>query len=267
MSLLTTLLEHGPRLETSREVPQSASAILARLAFLVGCVAIGLPLILIFGATIGGSCFRDSISHFYYAQFLGAVFVGLTVFIGGFMLAYCGDHPLEDWGSTVAGLGAFVLAALPTRDSGCERAPDFLSRVFVQVTNGDPITVTEAPDQGFFNLFDTAPDWHMVAAGIVFTYLGLLCLFVLKRTLEDRHYRNGRLIETKRRRNRLYSYCGLVILLCVTVLTLTGWLGTEEFLTRWNHYNLTFAVETIALWAFGIAWFAKGRTFKSLNDR
>lgn len=265
MSPTANLLETGPVLEPSPKVPQTETEILNRLAFLVGCVAVGLPLVMIIGATIGGSCFRHSISHFYYAQFLGAIFVGLLFFIGGFLLAYCGEHPLEDQGSTIAGFGAFVVACLPTRDSGCE-LDTFLSRVFVQVTNGEPITVAEAPDQEFFNLFNTASDWHMVAAGILFTYLGLFCLFVLKRILPDRHIRNGRLIETKRRRNRLYSYCGIIILACVAVLALKGWLGSDAFLAWWNGYNLTFFVETIALWAFGVAWFAKGRVFAPLND-
>lgn len=267
LSQIQSLLETGPVLEPSPKVPQTDTEVLNRLAFLVGCVAVGLPLILAGGALVGGSCFRDSISHFYYAQFLGAVFVGLVFFIGGFLLAYSGDHPLEDHGSTIAGLGAFVLAALPTQDSGCESLQSFLSRVFVVVTNGNPPTVAEAPGQGFFNLFDTASDWHMIAAAIVFVYLGLFCLVVLKRILPDRHMRDGRLIESKRRRNRLYSYCGIVILACVAVLVLKGRLGGDDFLTWWNQWNLTFAVETIALWAFGLAWFTKGRAIRSLNDR
>ena len=261
-----TLLETGPVLDPSPKVPQTGTEVLNRLAFLVGCVAVGLPVILLVGATLDGSCIRDSISHFYYSQFLGAVFVGLVFFIGAFLLAYCGDHPLEDRGSTIAGLGAFVLASLPTKTSGCEQETTFLSRVFVQVSNGNPITVAEAPHQDFFNLFDTAANWHMIAATVVFAYLGLFCLYVLKRILPDRHIRNGRLIESKRRRNRLYSYCGVTILACVALLVLKSLIFGGEFLAWWNRWNLTFFVETVALWAFGVAWFAKGRTFRTLND-
>ncbi len=265
MSPISKLLEPGPVLKPSPKVQQTQTEILNRLAFLVGCVAVGLPLILMFGATIGGSCFRHSISHFYYAQFLGPIFVGLLFFIGGFLLAYSGEHRLEDRGSTIAGLGAFILACLPTKDSGCD-LDTFFARVFVQVTNGDPITVAEAPDQGFFNHFDTTSDWHLVGAAVLFVYLGLFCLFVLKRILPDQHLENGRLIETKRRRNRLYSWCGITILACVAVIALKGWVGGEAFLRWWNGYNLTFFVESIALWAFGLAWFAKGRVFAPLND-
>jgi hypothetical protein len=234
VSMISDLLGDGPIVESSSSVPQSATEILNRLARLVGCVAIGLPLILLFGATIGGSCFRDTISHFYYAQFLGPIFVGLVCFIGGFLPAYCGDHPLEDWGSTIAGLGAFVLSLFPTKDSGCELEKSFLSRVFVEVTNGESITVAEARNEGFFNLFDTGADWHMVAAGIIFIYLGLFCLYVLRRVLADRHIRDGKIISSKLRRNRLYRVCGIVILVCVAVLALTGWFGSEEFLAWWN---------------------------------
>ncbi len=265
MTAMHKLLEKGPVLRESPKVPQTDTEVLNRLAFLVGCVAVGLPVVLIIGATIGGSCFRHSISHFYYAQFLGPIFVGMLFFIGGFLLAYSGDHPLEDRGSTIAGIGAFVVACFPTKDNGCA-LDTFLARVFVQVTNSDPITVAEAPDQEFFNLFNTVSDWHTLAAAIVFIYLGLFCLIVMKRILPERHIRNGKLIEPKRKRNRLYSYCGIVILLCVAVLALKGWLGSADFLRWWNGYNLTFAFETTALWAFGLAWFIKGRVFEHLND-
>ena len=59
-----------------------------RLAILVGCVAFGLPIVMMIGTFYGNTCFRQSISHYYYAQFLGTLFVGMLVFIGGFLIAY-----------------------------------------------------------------------------------------------------------------------------------------------------------------------------------
>ena len=49
-------------------------------------------LLLVFGIIGYGYMlsFRQSISHYYYAQFLGTLFVGMLVFIGGFLIAYTG---------------------------------------------------------------------------------------------------------------------------------------------------------------------------------
>ena len=57
------------------------------LAFLVGAVALGLPFAMLVGAGIG-TCFYDSISHFYYSQFFGDLLVSALVFIGTFLVAY-----------------------------------------------------------------------------------------------------------------------------------------------------------------------------------
>ncbi len=242
--------------------------VLDRLAFLVGCVAIGLPIIMIFGATIGGSCFRDTLSHFYHAQFLGAIFVGLLFFIGAFLLVYSGDHWTQTWGSTVAGIGSFGVALFPTSGSGCEGKAEFLSRVFVNVTEKQGgLVVTEMDNCGhsFFNLFGGVSNYHAFGAGVVFIYLGLFCLISLRIVNPEKHGEKADLIPSKRKRNVLYFWCGIVILLCVALL------GGKEFvfgdrLKWWDLWNLTFWVETLALWAFGLAWIIKGRIFDSLND-
>ena len=66
-----------------------------KLALIVGLVALGLPTCNAFGNCILGACFYDSISHYYYAQFWGDVFVGSLIFIGTFMIAYRGGNPAE----------------------------------------------------------------------------------------------------------------------------------------------------------------------------
>ena len=264
MSFFSTFLETGPTGFFQPDADQRTDTdLLNRLALMVGLVAFGLPLVLAFGGTVGGSCFRDSISHFYYAHFLGPIFVGLLFFIGGFLIAYTGESFWESVGSNLAGLGAFVVAAIPTHGSGCEMEQTFLSRVFVNVTAGTPDAVAPIDGRGFFNLFGAASDYHALAAGVLFVYLGVYCLVVLKRIVPQRHIQNGALLESKRKRNRWYSYCGLVILACVAVLGLKSRLVD---LDSWNAANLTFFIEAVALWAFGLAWFIKGRWFESLND-
>ena len=256
--------EHGFAINIAvpSAVNTDGDAVLNRLAQLGGFTAIGLPLILAIGTVIGAGCFRDSISHLYHTQFLGGVFVGLLFFIGGFMVAYTGDSWMESVGSTIAGLCAFGVALFPTAGSGCEGQASFLSRVFVEVSQPPPYPISEAAQDGqtYFNLFGQASEYHMPFAGVVFVYLGLFCLIVLRRVIPDKHGTGAALIETIRRRNTLYFWCGVVILACVAVL---AWAGRPAW---WDAVNLTFWIEAVALWAFGLAWLAKGRIFKALND-
>ncbi len=266
MSQLQSMLSDGTEKFFQPKDPLKTDSVLQmRLAFLVGLVAFGLPIILASGAVFGGSCFRDSISHFYYAQFLGAIFVGLLVFIGGFLIAYTGDHWLEDLGSFIAGIGACFVAVFPTSGSGCEEPVSFKSRIFADVNQTPPPVLSDPEPEAFFTLFSGAPHLHAWAAGILFIYLGLYCLFVLRRVVPERHVRHGQMIQSKKRRNTLYSLCGVTILLCVLTLGIVAFSG-EGAQAGWKSHNLTFFVETIALWAFGLAWFAKGRAFPSLRD-
>lgn len=237
-----------------------------RLAFLVGLVALCLPIIMILGARLDGGCYRDSISHYYYAQVLGSIFVGLLSFIGGFMIAYSGEHWVEDTGSFIAGVGAFFVAIFPTIGNGCEDHPGFLSRVFVQYHSGPPDRVVPMPDGSFFMLFPDVGDVHRMAASVLFIYLGVYCLVVMRRIVPERHIRDNRLIESKRRRNLVYGICGYTILGCVTLLACIGFLTGPEFKVWWNQWNLTFVFETTMLWAFALAWFTKGRQFRWMND-
>ncbi|GAA6136742.1 DUF998 domain-containing protein [Arenicella sp. 4NH20-0111] len=270
MSKKPNFMERGLVVQpNSKNLAPENQKVLDRLAALVGFVAISLPLIMIIGGTVGGSCFRDSISHFYHAQFLGGFFVGLLFFIGGFLLAYSGDHWMETIGSTIAGLGAFGVALFPTAGAGCEAQTSFLSRVFVNVSNKADNGVYEvtAVEQGqrYFELFGAASEYHMIGAGIVFIYLGLFCIIVLRRVIPEKHGAGTNMVSTKRARNAVYFWCGVIILFSVAVLGLKGRVFDDD-LVWWNSLNLTFWVELVALWAFGFAWIIKGRIFARLND-
>lgn len=270
MSALTNFLSHGTtkffQPHPNKERSEIDSTIQKRLAVLVGGVALGLPVVLALGAALTTICFRDSISHFYYSRYLGTVFVGCLVFIGGFLIAFSGESWLEDAGSTLAGIGACFVALFPTIGTGCEQPSTFMARAFVEVTQGVPPMISETASHNLFRLFPDVAELHAWGAGVVFIYLGVYCLVVLRRIVPERHIRDGKLIETKRKRNRLYAICGLVIIGCVIVLGVVTAFRGSPFHVGWNELNLTFFVEATALWAFGIAWFAKGRQFAELND-
>lgn len=161
----------------------------ARLAKLVGFVALGLPLVLLLTPVFGG-CHRDSISHHYYEPLFGPVFVGMLCFIGGFLIAFRGEHWAENWGATLAGLGAFGVAVWPATDHGCEKIVGKTSRVFMQM-NGEG-NLVPVPGGDPFHLFSGVADLHMIAAGIVFGFLGLYVLFVLSVSCRTATWRTAR---------------------------------------------------------------------------
>jgi len=58
-------------------------------------------------------------------------------------------------------------------------------------------------------------------------------------------------------RNRVYTVCGLLILLCVLLIGLYKSFGVASELAL---LRPVFWLETIALWSFGFSWFVKGET-------
>ncbi|MEM9716346.1 MAG: hypothetical protein AAF826_07495, partial [Pseudomonadota bacterium] len=90
-----------------------------RLASLVGKIGILLPVILVLGVVFWKAEFmRDSISAFYYSVYTGPVFVGALFFIGAFLWAYEGEHPVQTTGSSIAGIWAIMVAVFPTTENG-----------------------------------------------------------------------------------------------------------------------------------------------------
>lgn len=62
----------------------------------------------------------------------------------------------------------------------------------------------------------------------------------------------------KRRRNRLYRTCGVIMLVCLALMGAVYWLvpqGSPVLVLA-----PIFWLETLALWAFGISWLVKGET-------
>lgn len=234
-----------------------------RLALFIALIAVGLPLVLFFGTYLTDHCFRASISHHYYDPIFGTVFVGSIMFIGAFLLAYRGQTWMEKYPIKLAALGAFALAFVPTKESGCS-LDVFASRAFFNYSNADPSQFT--PSNGdAFSLFSGTIDLHSVGAGLLLSYLALYCLFVMTRTLDMHREADGRAKLSKRRRNRLYIACGIVILISVGLL---AWFdkGSGRRPVWWDANHMVFWIESIALWAFGVAWTAKSHLLPGLRN-
>jgi len=58
-------------------------------------------------------------------------------------------------------------------------------------------------------------------------------------------------------RNRVYAICGVVILICISLIGVYQSVLADTQLALWHP---VFWLETIALWSFGFSWFVKGDT-------
>ncbi len=234
-----------------------------RLALIVGLIALGLPVAMLLGTALG-ACFYDSISHYYYAQFWGDIFVGSLIFIGTFMIAYRGGNPSESKIATFAGFCAFIVAAIPTSGRGCP-LEEFSGRAladFQRINQAEFVTVIPASsNNSHFELFVNASTYHFIAAGVLFAVLAYYSFIVFTRMKPDQYEDAQKPNSVKRSRNTIYIVSGSLIVLSITALGLNA---LFEF-PFWNNYNLTFWFEAIALWAFGFSWMVKGRWFFGLD--
>jgi hypothetical protein len=237
-----------------------------RLAFIVGLVALGLPFMLIL-ARVTGTCFYDSISHFYYSQFWGDVFVGALIFIGTFLIVYRGTCRSERTLASVTGIAAYAVALFPTEQRGCPDA-SFSGRAladFTRLDNADFVTVEQASaSNSLFQLFQGVGILHAIAAGTLFLFLAYFCFCVFTRITDDQRQPDGSVAAPKRRRNRIYYLSGTLILIAIVAVGSKGLFDSVV----WDDLNLTFWFETLALWAFGLSWMTKGRFLNTmLMDR
>ena len=115
-------------------------------------------------------------------------------------------------------------------------------------------------------LFHTAPDErqvvvtgaeraistvHLIAAAALFLLLAVFCFFLFTKTDPTRPP-----TQRKRMRNTVYYVCGGVITAAVVLAFVSGFLS----LPVQDAWKPLFWCETVAVIAFGVAWFIKGET-------
>lgn len=246
------------------------------LAFFVGMVALGLPTVLLVASLLPtpslSTCFRDSISNYYYAQFWGGPFIGALIFIGTYMIAYQGEdvHGHEGRLASIAGVFAICVALFPVSGHGCDRS-QFRARALTNFGpdgDGGPLDlikhppVDDMPDVlAYFQLTSWSETVHYTSAAALFLILAWFALYVF--TAVDEHQRtpDGKLNANKIHRNRIYRTCGAVMVGAIVVLAINiaTTAITGSTLRGWSAYNMTFWCEAVALWAFGLSWAVKSR--------
>jgi len=96
------------------------------------------------------------------------------------------------------------------------------------------------------------PPMHQLSAACFFVILALMALFLFRRTDQE----NPEL--RKQQRNTVYLICGIAIVLCLVLIVVVNFLPGNSWL---QPLHPILALEALASFAFGFAWFVKGGTF------
>jgi hypothetical protein len=91
---------------------------------------------------------------------------------------------------------------------------------------------------------------HFVSAGALFLVLSYFSLFLFTKS-------SGRMTRQKRIRNAIYTTCGIVMPACIALIGLYSWQLDD---TALSNLKPVFWLQSLALWAFGLSWFVKGKT-------
>jgi len=198
-----------------------------RLRNTLGVLGMLLPVLtFIFNKAFGGSYnppgVLTSISATHYSSSY-LVFEGLAFCTALVLIIYEGYDIKDHIVSILAGSGIATLALFPCALEGAE------TRNFLML----PQSVTNVI--------------HLASAGVFFGSLVLIIGFQFTKTGEGNTIQPN---SRKWRRNILYRICATVMLVALVI----GFGGSRLFGIPY----LVFAGETVALWAFGLAWLTKG---------
>lgn len=168
----------------------------------------------------------DSISGYYHTG-AEAVFIGIVVALGIFLITYDGYDNPTGWkdrrAARIAGTGALVLAFFPTEVESDYPEPDWW--------------------------IDYMGTIHFIGAATLFISFAYMSYFLFPIT-------DKKLDGSKRRRNLLHRACGIVILACLI------WAG----IAAKGFHQPIFWPETIMLLAFGISWLVKGKVVDTSEE-
>jgi len=181
---------------------------------------------------------EHSISEYYYTK-NGDLFVVLLSVIGVFLLTYKGyDRFWERVLTLVAGFCGIGIAFFPTATS-----------------MGNSLSIhkvrQEVPE--FFGLVQ----WHFIFATLFFISLALTSLIYFRKTnVNDLKSIDEGKKKQKAKRNIVYKICGWTMLISIALMIPYFIIDPPSL----RNMPVIFALETVAVEAFGISWITKGQT-------
>ncbi len=199
----------------------------------IGYLGILLPVLVAIGAIIVDNCdgILRSVSAYYHAKYTGAVFVGVLGAMALCFYAYKGYEPekgeklSDDLAGTIVCILASLVALFPTNTNPLE--------ICIPIVNDKIIGGI-----------------HLGAAILMFGMLAYFCLCKFTKTRKDEA------VEAKSKkwhRNRIYRWCGWIIIGSMALIGIIWILGLEL-----DHLRPVFVLEVVMLFAFGLSWLTKG---------
>lgn len=233
----------------------------------VGWIGTLLPIVLLVGNAISSSAPRpDSISGYYYTD-MRNIFVGALCALGVFLVAYRGYDDVDESITNVAGVAAIGVALCPTKPAVCTAGAGACPASSVARLSTSQQVVG---------------DIHLVMAAITLIALGVMALRFAKKGMTPSGLglmgqlryglgfgadSDGKQANGSQQRSTaetvIYRASGLTILSCVLLAVLSNLLPTS---VKAQSPSL-FIFESVAVFAFGVSWFAKGRTIQGIRAR
>jgi hypothetical protein len=214
---------------THQRTPEPAVISFFTLRKAVGWLGVLLPVALIVGSFLFGTCevIQPSISHHYFTN-MREVSVGVLYAVSLFLFAHKGHSKLDSMTANLAGLFSLGVALFPTN-----------------VIENHPCqyNVVTFIDIGFHNII------HFACAGLFFFTLAMMSLFLFTKSNPPKEAQSAE----KQTRNGIYKACGIIMLLSIVIIAVSKPLFKVE-----DTSQITFWFETVALIAFGISWLTKG---------
>lgn len=229
-----------------------------KFRLVIGVLGLGLPLILLFwGFGIMGWSVLDTISDYYSLRTRDA-FVGILFIIGWFLFSYRGYEPLDNNLGHAACIFAMGVAFFPNTGSSWESSIHFISAILL-------FLALACFSMFLFTKTKTSPK------GFKGTLRSFVTTFLFTRVKESPRSITEKLAAfrlggsepssprtyQKRIRDKFYIYSGLAIILCLILIGIY-----YAFLQDTGIANCkpVFILESLMIWAFGIAWFIKAET-------
>lgn len=196
---------------------------------LVGYLGILTPVILYVSSVVLCDCSspQRAISQFYHTC-VRDIFMVIAGSMAFFLWVYKGYDLIDQIAFKIAGVSILGVGLFPTKfyASNCS-LPPIDTRLGISVL-------------------------HNISAGLFFITLSFIALFLFTKT-----DKNAQMSDEKRKRNLIFRLCGCVMILCLLAIfaILSGVIPTLQ------DQSLVFYLQSVALFAFGVAWLVKGQLF------
>jgi len=209
----------------------------------IGLITIFLPVIVAFGAWVGPDNLgiQESVSHYYYTG-MRDIFVAFFFSIGMFLLIYNPSKYQSNYGKKdrylgmVAGSSAIIASLIPTACSTI-----IISPICSSISDQEP-------------LFDNI---HLAAGGLLVFSLAIFSYYFFP-------------INQEEKMRKTYKWIGgimFILILLMAIYHTTKGVNEELFKDIFGSIPYIYWLELLLMWAWGYAWFLKGKGPKFYGDK